>query len=116
MNYTQAFLQLVDANELAYSILVDADAAGAIMPKYLSGPTVLDLGTGLALPTRINAGDAALEVTLSFSRQPFRCVIPWHAVLGVVLGRDTGRPTEIMFYVPEPEPAQTAPTPQLRLV
>jgi stringent starvation protein B len=46
---------------------------------------VLQIGLNMAVPIRdLDVGDAALSCTLSFSRQPFFCFVPWKAVFALV--------------------------------
>lgn len=102
---------------------LDPRGEGVIVPPWLQGNPQLVLQVGLDMPVPIldlRVDDEGVFGTLSFSRSPFTCSVPWSAVFAVV-GED-GRgmvwpdsmPDEIRAEV-ERE-AGLAPAPALREV
>lgn len=76
------------------SVLVHLDPRreGVVVPKWFTGQPQLILQVGLNLPVPIpdlTVDDTGISCTLSFSRSPFWCSIPWSAVYALV--GDDGR-------------------------
>jgi hypothetical protein len=76
------------------SVLVHLDPRreGVVVPKWFTGQPQLILQVGLNLPVPIpdlTVDDSGISCTLSFSRSPFWCSIPWSAVYALV--GDDGR-------------------------
>ncbi|MCU0687185.1 MAG: ClpXP protease specificity-enhancing factor SspB [Polyangiaceae bacterium] len=76
---------------------------------------VLQVGYQMAVPIPdLTVGDEALTGTLSFSRSPFQCTIPWSSVFALVSG-ETGRgmvwppdvPPEVASQLQAQKPAPT---------
>lgn len=69
-------------------LTLDPRKAGVVVPKWLQKQAVLTLqfGTNLPIPIRdLEITDEEVRATLSFSRTPFLCVIPWAAVYAVTV-------------------------------
>ncbi len=66
---------------------LDPRREGVVVPKEFRGQPQLVLQIGLNLALRIpdlDVGDEGIGCTLSFSRRPFWCFMPWTAVYGLV--------------------------------
>lgn len=66
---------------------LDPRKKGVVVPKSFSGQTqlVLQVGLNMAIPIRdLLVDDDGLTCTLSFSRTPFWCSLPWTAVYALV--------------------------------
>jgi hypothetical protein len=64
-------------------VILDGRHPGVVLPEWLRAePQVcLDLGYDMPIPIPdLELHEAHIQATLSFSRRPFRCVIPWEAV------------------------------------
>lgn len=71
---------------------LDPRRAGVIVPPWLThqAQVVLQFGRDLKIPIPdMIVGDAGIAGTLSFSRTPYGCNVPWSAVFAMV--GDTGR-------------------------
>ncbi|MGD8860889.1 MAG: ClpXP protease specificity-enhancing factor SspB [Myxococcales bacterium] len=71
---------------------LDPRAEGVVVPPWLKNQPqlVLQVGLDLAVPIPdLRVDDGGVYGTLSFSRQPFTCVVPWDAVFAAV--GDDGR-------------------------
>ncbi|HSQ61947.1 MAG TPA: ClpXP protease specificity-enhancing factor SspB, partial [Polyangiaceae bacterium] len=80
-----------------------------LVPKHLKAnpQLILQLGLNLAVPIRdLDVGDEDVRCTLSFSRSPFYCVIPYRAVFAMV-SEDGGKAMVWPEDVP-PEVARAA--------
>ncbi|MEB2311909.1 MAG: ClpXP protease specificity-enhancing factor SspB [Polyangiaceae bacterium] len=84
---------------------------------------VLQIGLNMPVPiTDLNLDEESVSCTLSFSRSPFFCFIPWHSVYALV-GED-GRgmvwpddvPPEVTAKTSEAPPPKVAERPRLRAV
>jgi len=85
---------------------------------------VLQVGLNMPVPIRdLQLDDDAMSCTLSFSRTPFFCVVPWSSVFAIV-GCDDGRgmvwpddvPAEVARQVDDRAPAPPAPPEAARSV
>jgi stringent starvation protein B len=97
-------------------IHLDPRRPGVVVPKWLQSQPQLVLQVGLSMPVPIvdlEVGDEAVSCTLSFSRSPFWCYLPWPAVYALV-GED-GRGMIWPEDVP-PELSRPAPRVGLRAV
>lgn len=92
--------QLPPKREVARALLVrgsvfvhlDPRAEGVRVPPWLADRAQLVLQVGLDMPVPIpdlRIDDAGVYATLSFSRHPYRCEVPWPAVFALV--GDDGR-------------------------
>jgi len=97
--WCEKIVRAVQGDETDWSIIVDADPC--TLPDHLTGQTVLQMGSGLALPPEPVFNHAGISVTLSFGRAPFDCWIPWEAIMAVVTAQ-----TAIVFH---PGPAASKP-------
>lgn len=93
------------------SVLVHLDARQQTVqvPKHLKAnpQLILQLGLDLAVPIRdLEVDDVGVRCTLSFSRSPFYCVIPYEAVFAIV-SEDGGKAMVWPDDVP-PEVARAA--------
>ena len=93
------------------SVLLHLDARQdtVLVPKHLktNPQLILQLGLNLAVPIRdLDVGDEDVRCTLSFSRSPFYCVIPYRAVFAMV-SEDGGKAMVWPEDVP-PEVARAA--------
>jgi len=100
---------------------LDPRKDGVIVPANFRKQAQLVLEIGLNMPVPIpdlRVDDGAMTCTLSFSRQPFYCVVPWPAVFAMV--GDDGRgmvwpddvPPEIQAQAARP-PEPEAPRPRV---
>lgn len=90
------------------SVLVHLDARrdDVEVPKHLksNAQLILQLGLNLAVPIRdLEVNDAGVSCTLSFSRTPFFCVLPYPAIFAMV-SEDGGK----AMVWPEDVPAEVA--------
>jgi stringent starvation protein B len=88
---------------------LDARQETVLVPKHLKAnpQLILQLGLNLAVPIRdLDVGEEDVRCTLSFSRSPFYCVIPYRAVFAMV-SEDGGRAMVWPEDVP-PEVARAA--------
>src|SRR5687767_3532916 len=72
---------------------LDPRKEGVVVPPWFKRQPqlVLQVGYQMAVPIDdLTVGDEELTGTLSFSRSPFRCSIPWSSVFALVSG-ETGR-------------------------
>jgi len=92
--------QLPPKKEVALALLegpsllihLDPRREGVVVPKWFAGQPQLVLQVGLNLPVPIpdlTVDETGISCTLSFSRSPFWCHIPWSAVYALV--GDDGR-------------------------
>ena len=93
------------------SVLLHLDARQdtVLVPKHLKAnpQLILQLGLNLAVPIRdLDVGEEDVRCTLSFSRSPFYCVIPYRAVFAMV-SEDGGKAMVWPEDVP-PEVARAA--------
>lgn len=112
--------------------LVVPPAVLAAALKDETHPILLHVArAGLAVPiTDLELGPQGITGTLSFGRTPFKCVLPWSAVIQLIAlanGPD-GEPEAAAIFLPvednepgpepepEPEPEPNKPGPGLRLV
>lgn len=108
-------------------VYLDPRASGVVVPPQFRKEPRLILKIGLNMPVPIpdlRLDDDSMSCTLSFSRSPFFCVVPWESVFAMV--GDDGRgmvwpddvPQELAVRVveeqrpPSPEPAPAAPAPR----
>jgi len=66
---------------------LDSRAMGVSVPPRFRGQPqlVLQIGLNLAVPIRdLSLDDEGFSCTLSFSRQPYFCVVPWTSVFAMV--------------------------------
>jgi len=71
---------------------LDPRAEGVAVPAWFKKQPqlVLQIGLNMAVPIPdLRLDDEGMTCTLSFSRQPFFCVVPWHCVFAMV--GDDGR-------------------------
>ena len=64
-------------------VQLDARVDGVSLPEHLMGErgVVLQLGYDMPIPIYdLTIDDEGIRATLSFRRQPHRCVVPWKAV------------------------------------
>jgi len=90
------------------SVLMHLDARrdDVVVPRHLktNPQLILQLGLNLAVPIRdLDVGDDGVRCTLSFSRTPFYCVLPYPAIFAMV-SEDGGR----AMVWPEDVPAEVA--------
>jgi stringent starvation protein B len=99
-------------------VYLDPRAKGVVVPPQFRKEPRLILKIGLNMPVPIpdlRVDDESMSCTLSFSRSPFYCVVPWSAVFAMV-GED-GRgmvwpddvPQELAVKVVEPAEGESAP-------
>jgi stringent starvation protein B len=79
---------------------LDPRRPGVVVPKWFLGQPQLVLQVGLNMPIPIpdlKVDDDGVSCTLSFSRSPFWCCIPWSAIYALVGedGRGMVWPTEV---------------------
>jgi len=110
------------------TVHLDARRAGVVVPEHLRERAVLVLHIAPHLPTmtRDLVIDAdGVRCLLSFSRQPFRVVLPWSAIYAVIDAAfgiavwPESMPDELLPGVTRPaQPTAPAPRgkPQLRLL
>ena len=104
-------------------VVVDPSHPNIRLPDFLieaAQPVGLNIGYRMPVPIPdLEVGDDGIEGTLSFSRQPFPCAIPWEAVLQVSVGEEhlvwVVPPRESTAEGPE-EPTPDTERPKLRLV
>jgi stringent starvation protein B len=96
---------------------LDPRKEGVVVPPWFKRQPqlVLQVGYQMAVPIPdLTVGDDALTGTLSFSRSPFLCSIPWSSVFALVSG-ETGRgmvwPPDVPPEVASQLQAQKAPSP-----
>jgi len=67
-------------------VALDGGAPGVVLPEHLLGAeVVLDYNLNATIPILdLEATDAGIRATLSFSREPFATFVPWDAVIGMV--------------------------------
>ncbi len=93
---------------------LDPRKEGVVVPPWFrrQAQLVLQVGYQMAVPIPdLTVGDEALTGTLSFSRSPFQCSIPWSSVFALVSG-ETGRgmvwppdvPPEVASQMQAPKP------------
>ncbi len=85
---------------------LDARREDVQVPRHLktNPQLILQLGLNLAVPIRdLEVGDDGVKCTLSFSRTPFYCVLPYPAIFAMV-SEDGGR----AMVWPEDVPAEVA--------
>ena len=85
---------------------LDARREDVLVPRHLktNPQLILQLGLNLAVPIRdLDVGDDGVKCTLSFSRTPFYCVLPYPAIFAMV-SEDGGR----AMVWPEDVPAEVA--------
>jgi stringent starvation protein B len=85
---------------------LDARREDVLVPRHLktNPQLILQLGLNLAVPIRdLEVGDDGVKCTLSFSRTPFYCVLPYPAIFAMV-SEDGGR----AMVWPEDVPAEVA--------
>ncbi|HEY1956475.1 MAG TPA: ClpXP protease specificity-enhancing factor SspB [Polyangiaceae bacterium] len=85
---------------------LDARREDVQVPRHLktNPQLILQLGLNLAVPIRdLDVGDDGVRCTLSFSRTPFFCVLPYPAIFAMV-SEDGGR----AMVWPEDVPAEVA--------
>src|SRR5580700_10958607 len=100
---------------------LDPRSEGVIVPINFRKQPQLVLEIGLNMPVPIpdlRLDEEGMSCTLSFSRQPFYCVVPWPSVFAMV--GDDGRgmvwPEDVPAEVPlsrqgqQPTPVQAAPS------
>ncbi|HEU4532541.1 MAG TPA: ClpXP protease specificity-enhancing factor SspB [Polyangiaceae bacterium] len=100
---------------------LDPRKEGVVVPPWFrkQPQLVLQVGYQMAVPIPdLTVGDEALTGTLSFSRSPFQCSIPWSSVFALVSG-ETGRgmvwppdvPPEVasQMQAQKPAPAEAPP-------
>jgi stringent starvation protein B len=66
---------------------LDPRRPGVAVPKWFTGQPQLVLQIGLNMPIPIHdlkVSDEGISCTLSFSRTPFWCRLPWHAIWALV--------------------------------
>ena len=90
------------------SVLVHLDARrdDVQVPKHLksNAQLILQLGLNLAVPIKdLDVSDTGVSCTLSFSRTPFFCVLPYSAIFAMV-SEDGGK----AMVWPEDVPAEVA--------
>jgi stringent starvation protein B len=90
------------------SVLMHLDARrdGVVVPRHLknNAQLILQLGLDLPVPIRdLDVGDDGVRCTLSFSRTPFFCVLPYPAIFAMV-SEDGGR----AMVWPEDVPVEVA--------
>lgn len=90
------------------SVLMHLDARrdDVEVPQHLktNPQLILQLGLNLAVPIRdLDVGDEGVKCTLSFSRTPFYCVLPYTAIFAMV-SEDGGK----AMVWPEDVPAEVA--------
>jgi branched-chain amino acid transport system permease protein len=107
-------------------IILDARREGVQVPARFRGHAQLILEVGHRMQPPIpdlSLDEDAVRCTLSFSKQPFLCVMPWTAIFAVV-GKATGRgqqwaediPPEVLAQQQPPPPPPQIVRPSLALV
>ena len=70
-----------------FLVVVDPRYPGVRLPDYLAQseqPVGLSIGLRMVIPIPdLKVDEAGIQGTLSFSRTPFHCVIPWAAMVQV---------------------------------
>ncbi len=64
-------------------IIVDNTHADVRLPKTLADQATVALNLGYNMPVPMRdfvLGETAVEMVLTFNRNPFRCVVPWTAI------------------------------------
>jgi stringent starvation protein B len=94
---------------------LDPRKEGVVVPPWFrkQPQLVLQVGYQMKLPIPdLTVGDEALTGTLSFSRSPFACTIPWSSVFALVSGEDARGmvwppdvPPEVAAQMQAPKPA-----------
>lgn len=77
--------------ESSVFIHLDPRRDGVLVPKWFQKQPDLVLQIGLNMPIAImdlDVGDTGVSCTLSFSRSPFWCHIPWHAIFALRAEKD----------------------------
>lgn len=75
------------AREPSVYVHLDPRRPGVSIPKWFTGQPQLVLQIGMNMPIPIpdlKVDDEGVSCTLSFSRTPFKCRIPWHAIWALV--------------------------------
>jgi stringent starvation protein B len=100
---------------------LDPRKDGVVVPARFRTAPQLVLQVGLDMPIPIpdlDVGEEAISCTLSFSRVPFHCTVPWHAVYAIV--GDDGRgmvwPDDVPAEVAEKAKPKEERAPALREV
>ncbi|MDB4928289.1 MAG: Stringent starvation protein [Myxococcaceae bacterium] len=94
---------------------LDPRVEGVVVPAWHAQKPqlVLQLGLHFAVPIPdLKIDDRGVRCTLSFSRSPFFCDLPWTAIYAMVAedGQVTVWPTELPpELVPQPSPVRRAP-------
>jgi len=92
----------------ALHIHLDPRRPGVVVPTHLSrqpGLTIAVARSGLRIPIPdLVVDDAGIRATLSFSNQPFACVLPWSAVywLAEASGKGTVFEEDVPADLPPP--------------
>ena len=114
-----AVTQLLDV-EAYIMVVVNPATAGVRLPRELLSagePIALNVGYRMAVPIPdLRVDEEALRGTLSFSRSPFYCEIPWAAVMQLSVGDE-----HVVWVNASADPAQKSQPkakgrPNLRLV
>jgi len=101
-------------------IHLDPRRPGVEVPRQLQSQSqlVLQVGREMAVPIPdLDVGDTGITATLSFSRKPFFCKIPWSAVYGLVDEEGKGQvwkedvPPEVAAQQAQKQAARDAGTP-----
>lgn len=120
--------ELPDKRDVARGLLLrgslfvhlDPRQEGVLTPAWLGRQPqlVLQLGLDLAIPIPdLKIEEDGISATLSFSRTPFTCVVPWHAIFALVGDDGKGMvwpedmPPEIAREVDREAGRQEAPAP-----
>lgn len=78
-------------SESGVYIHLDPRRAGVVVPRWFQKQPelVLQIGLNMAIPIYdLEITDEAVSCTLSFSRSPFWCKLPWTAVYAIVSDKD----------------------------
>jgi stringent starvation protein B len=103
---------------------LDPRREGVAVPSWFKNQPelVLQVGLNMAVPIRdLEVDDDGVFCTLSFSRSPFYCRLPWHAIFGLLSDEDRRGVVWASDAPPESSLAQARPTkpkprPHLRAV
>jgi stringent starvation protein B len=81
-------------------IHVNALAEGVDLPQALMGRERVPLVVAWRAPDiNLDLGEDQIMATLRFSSEPYRCVIPWGAVLAVIADHPIAKPQEPSLHV-----------------
>lgn len=83
-------------------VTLDTRRSGVEVPEEFKGRAMLTLllGNDLAVPIPdLDVGEKGITATLSFGREPFRCVIPWDAIYALSSDGNVG----ILFHQSKPD-------------